>query len=171
MNAAAAKDLVLQLLVVDPTRRLSAAQVQRHPWVAMGAVGADAVSLSGAQSKLKEYTARRKLKVARLRLHVSRTRPLPTCVLFCGPGPRGAGLGWGGGGLRSFRGCRWSVLTFGRVVLWYQAHMLAAKAVLAFSRFGKLSLAERMAATAEAAAKEGEEGEAGEAAGAGAGGK
>ena len=26
---------MLQLLVVDPTRRLSAAQVQRHPWVAM----------------------------------------------------------------------------------------------------------------------------------------
>lgn len=93
-----AKDLVLQLLVVDPTRRLSAAQVQRHPWVAMGSVGATAVSLSGAQSKLKEYTGRRKLK----------------------------------------------------------AHMLAAKAVLAFSRFGKLSLAERMAATAEAAAKDGE---------------
>ncbi len=38
----------------------------------------------------------------------------------------------------------------------WQAHMLAAKAVLAFSRFGKLSLAERMAATAEAAAKDGE---------------
>jgi serine/threonine protein kinase len=28
-----AKDLVLKLLVVDPVRRLSAAQVQLHPWV------------------------------------------------------------------------------------------------------------------------------------------
>jgi hypothetical protein len=52
----AAKDLVLQLLVVDATRRLSAWEVQRHPWVAMGTVGEEAVCLSGAQSKLKEYS-------------------------------------------------------------------------------------------------------------------
>lgn len=29
-----AKDLILKLLVVDPTHRLSAAQVQTHKWVA-----------------------------------------------------------------------------------------------------------------------------------------
>ena len=42
-----------------------------------------------------------------------------------------------------------------------QAHLLAAKAVLAFSRLGKLSLADRMVAAAEATAAEGEEATAG----------
>lgn len=114
---------MLQLLVVDPTRRLSAAQVQRHPWVAMvrhstknyphwvavpccvvvhpssllasyfvagvaagfccccqGSVGATAVSLSGAQSKLKEYTGRRKLKVWGWDAFCARTSSI--CGLF-----------------------------------------------------------------------------------------
>ena len=43
----------------------------------------------------------------------------------------------------------------------HQAHLLAAKAELAFSRFGKLSLADRMAAAAEAAATDGDEAAAG----------
>jgi len=93
-----AKDLVLKLLVVDATRRYSASDVQRHPWVTRGAVGSGAVSLSGAQGKLKEYNGRRKLR----------------------------------------------------------AHILAMRAVLAFSRFGKMSLADRMSATAEEASKEGD---------------
>jgi len=54
-----AKDLVEKLLELDPTTRLTAAQVMAHPWCKGEAPTAH---LDGAQQSLKKYNASRKLK-------------------------------------------------------------------------------------------------------------
>merc|ERR1712216_557275 len=60
-----AKHLVQRLLTVDPTERITAAQVIELPWVSGNAPTAD---LSGAQAAMKKYNATRKLKKATLGL-------------------------------------------------------------------------------------------------------
>lgn len=49
--ACSAKDLVRKLLVVDPGRRLTAAECMKHPWVTAGQVSSD--PLTEARSKMQ----------------------------------------------------------------------------------------------------------------------
>jgi calcium/calmodulin-dependent protein kinase I len=56
-----ARDLIDHLLVVAPSRRLTADEVLAHPWVTGGDDGAD---LGGARTELKKWNARRKLRVS-----------------------------------------------------------------------------------------------------------
>jgi len=55
LRVRAAKDLVRGLLVVDPSRRLSASEVLRHSWVAAGNASARPLSaaLVGGLSKIQ----------------------------------------------------------------------------------------------------------------------
>lgn len=46
-----AKDLIRKLLVVDPARRLAAADCLQHPWVTAGQVSSD--PLTEARSKMQ----------------------------------------------------------------------------------------------------------------------
>ena len=59
-----AKSLVQRLLTIDPTKRITAAEVKVLPWI----TGASDVALEGAQKNLKKYNATRKLKKAALGL-------------------------------------------------------------------------------------------------------
>jgi serine/threonine protein kinase len=58
-RALTAKGLVRQLLLVDPEKRLPAAKVLEHPWVAGGA---SAAPLSSVAARLKQFNARRKFR-------------------------------------------------------------------------------------------------------------
>lgn len=53
-------DLVGKLIVFEPGRRLTAAEALRHPWVQ--GKGLKEVHMGGAQKKLRELNARRKMK-------------------------------------------------------------------------------------------------------------
>lgn len=57
-----AKDLIRRLLVADPKQRMTAAQALRHPWVTGNAAKNE--HMEGAQTKLKQFNAKRKLKAA-----------------------------------------------------------------------------------------------------------
>lgn len=57
-----AKDLISKLLVLNPAKRLTAAQALRHPWVA--GVAAKGGHMEETQTKLKELNVKRKLKAA-----------------------------------------------------------------------------------------------------------
>jgi len=59
-----AKDLVRKMLTVDPKKRISAADVLKHKWVAGAAQSA--VQLTTAQAQLKKYNVTRKFKKAAL---------------------------------------------------------------------------------------------------------
>lgn len=54
-----AKDLVRKLLTVDPTKRLTSAEILKHPWVAGGASSAP---LNNVGAELKKFNARRKFR-------------------------------------------------------------------------------------------------------------
>ena len=56
-----AKDLVQRLLVLDPQKRLTAAQVLKHTWITGGAADTD---LGGVKDLLHKYNATRKFKKA-----------------------------------------------------------------------------------------------------------
>lgn len=56
-----AKDLIAKLLVVDPTKRLTADAVLKHPWI-IGDV-TPRKGLPTVTAKIKEFNARRKWKV------------------------------------------------------------------------------------------------------------
>ncbi|KXJ07736.1 calcium/calmodulin-dependent protein kinase type IV [Exaiptasia diaphana] len=55
-----AKDLVSKLIVLDPSKRLSAKQALQHPWVKGD--NAKREDMEKAREKLKEFNAKRKLK-------------------------------------------------------------------------------------------------------------
>lgn len=55
-----AKNLVSKLIVLDPSKRLTAKQALQHPWVQ--GKGAKRDHMEKTQEKLKEFNARRKLK-------------------------------------------------------------------------------------------------------------
>ncbi|XP_025078236.1 calcium/calmodulin-dependent protein kinase type IV-like isoform X2 [Pomacea canaliculata] len=55
-----AKDLVTSLLVLDPKRRMTAAQAMRHPWVKGFAYNAE--HMEATMENIKLFNARRKLK-------------------------------------------------------------------------------------------------------------
>jgi len=64
-----AKDLVKKLLVVDPSKRLSAEGILKHPWI-VGDV-TPRKNLPTVTAKIKEFNARRKLKKAQLVVRMS----------------------------------------------------------------------------------------------------
>lgn len=59
-----AKDLVNRLLVVSPEERLNPEQVLAHPWIK----GAKAVELGQIGAKIKAFNAKRKLRMAGLKI-------------------------------------------------------------------------------------------------------
>ena len=59
-----AKDLVRKMLVVDPVKRLTAAQVMSHPWLRADAASIPDAHLGNAAARLKKFVARRRLKKA-----------------------------------------------------------------------------------------------------------
>jgi len=56
-----AKDLIKSLLVKDPKKRLDAEQLLEHPWVR--GISTPRVLLPTVTQQIKEFNARRKLKV------------------------------------------------------------------------------------------------------------
>ncbi|CAJ2672901.1 unnamed protein product [Trifolium pratense] len=62
-----AKDLVMRMLVRDPSKRLSAFDVLRHPWMVDGAAP-DKPLDSAVLSRMKQFTAMNKLKKMALRV-------------------------------------------------------------------------------------------------------
>ena len=59
-----AKDLIRRILVLDPARRITAAQILQHPWLRADASAIANVHLGAAAAKLKKLVARRRLKKA-----------------------------------------------------------------------------------------------------------
>lgn len=55
-----AKDIVRKLIVLDPSKRLTAKQALQHPWVQ--GKGAKREDMEKTRSKLKEFNAKRKLR-------------------------------------------------------------------------------------------------------------
>ncbi len=64
MISEGAKDLVRRILVVDPERRVSAAEILQHPWMKLDASAIPDVDLSQSIAALKRYQARKRLKKA-----------------------------------------------------------------------------------------------------------
>jgi serine/threonine protein kinase len=60
--SADAKDLVNKLLVVDPKKRLTAAEILKHPWMVTSS--ANAANLTHLRDNLKAYNARRRFRSA-----------------------------------------------------------------------------------------------------------
>ena len=60
-----AKDLIKNLLVVDPTKRYDADKILAHPWI----VGEKTPrkQLPNVTSKIREFSAKKEAKVSRLR--------------------------------------------------------------------------------------------------------
>jgi len=64
-----AKDLIKKLLVVDPSKRLNAEGILKHPWVVGDVTPRN--NLPTVTAKIKEFNARRKLKRAQLVVRMS----------------------------------------------------------------------------------------------------
>ncbi|KAL5067519.1 hypothetical protein RYX36_018406, partial [Vicia faba] len=63
-----AKDLVKKMLVRDPSKRLSAFDVLRHPWIQVDGAAPDKPLDSAVLSRMKQFTAMNKLKKMALRV-------------------------------------------------------------------------------------------------------
>ncbi|KAJ7970646.1 putative Calcium-dependent protein kinase [Quillaja saponaria] len=63
-----AKDLVRQMLVRDPRRRLTAYQVLCHPWIQVDGVAPDKPLDSAVLSRMKQFSAMNKIKKMALRV-------------------------------------------------------------------------------------------------------
>lgn len=59
-----AKDLIRNILVVDPARRYTAEQILAHPWMRADATAIPDVALGATIDQLKRFNARRRLKSA-----------------------------------------------------------------------------------------------------------
>jgi serine/threonine protein kinase len=59
-----AKDLISQMLTVDPAQRPSAQRLLEHPWLAQSPELLRTKGLGGTQAELKRWTAKRRLKAA-----------------------------------------------------------------------------------------------------------
>lgn len=59
-----AKDLIRQMLTVDPDDRPSAQELLNHPWIQASEASLRARDLGVNQAKIKEFNAKRKLKAA-----------------------------------------------------------------------------------------------------------
>ena len=74
--SAGAKDVVRKLLVVDPPKRMTAAQALQHPWIVAGR-RAPETPLPGAVTQLRQYTKLRRLrKVTRTIMATNRMEKL-----------------------------------------------------------------------------------------------
>uniref|UniRef100_A0A2R8MLB2 calcium/calmodulin-dependent protein kinase n=1 Tax=Callithrix jacchus TaxID=9483 RepID=A0A2R8MLB2_CALJA len=82
-----AKNLINQMLTINPAKRITAHEALKHPWVCQRSTVASMMHRQETVECLKKFNARRKLKV----------RPWPlvsgTAMLSCVP------LGWSGGAL------------------------------------------------------------------------
>ena len=63
-----AKDLVKKMLVRDPSKRLSAFEVLRHPWIQVDGAAPDKPLDSAVLSRMKQFSAMNKLKRMALRV-------------------------------------------------------------------------------------------------------
>jgi serine/threonine protein kinase len=59
-----AKDLVTRLLVLDPDKRMTAAEAVRHPWLKAARERLSLVNLQSTSQRLKTFNARMKLRTA-----------------------------------------------------------------------------------------------------------
>jgi serine/threonine protein kinase len=59
-----AKDLVSKILVVDPLKRYTSAEILAHPWMQADAATLPNVMLASTQQQLRQFNAKRKLKRA-----------------------------------------------------------------------------------------------------------
>uniref|UniRef100_A0A4W3HZ91 calcium/calmodulin-dependent protein kinase n=1 Tax=Callorhinchus milii TaxID=7868 RepID=A0A4W3HZ91_CALMI len=62
-----AKDLINKMLTINPSKRISAAEVLKHPWISHRATVASCMHRQETVDCLKKFNARRKLKVHFLR--------------------------------------------------------------------------------------------------------
>eukprot|EP01042_Synura_sphagnicola_P000817 gene817-907_t len=61
---AEAKDLITKLLVVDPSRRLTAEEALNHAWIKVDAKDLEGRNLDTNLATLKKYAGTKKLKAA-----------------------------------------------------------------------------------------------------------
>lgn len=59
-----AKDLVSKILVVDPIKRYTSAEILAHPWMQADAATLPNVMLASTQQQLRQFNAKRKLRRA-----------------------------------------------------------------------------------------------------------
>ena len=91
---AAAKDLIQRLLVVEPSKRYSAAQVLAHPWVA-ATDDSGAHDISRALLEMKKFNAKRKFRagirvakvISTLQASAKVCCPPPPSMRACAAGP------------------------------------------------------------------------------------
>uniref|UniRef100_A0A8C0AYV5 calcium/calmodulin-dependent protein kinase n=1 Tax=Buteo japonicus TaxID=224669 RepID=A0A8C0AYV5_9AVES len=63
-----AKDLINKMLTINPSKRITAAEALKHPWISHRATVASCMHRQETVDCLKKFNARRKLKVTLLRL-------------------------------------------------------------------------------------------------------
>jgi calcium/calmodulin-dependent protein kinase I len=94
-----AKDLITKILVPDPRRRLTAAQILSHPWV-RGSVDVADRDLSETRAQLRKFNARRKLRAGmKTVLTTVRIQRLTQSIKMQMAAEAGAGSGGGHGGV------------------------------------------------------------------------
>uniref|UniRef100_A0A672IKL8 calcium/calmodulin-dependent protein kinase n=1 Tax=Salarias fasciatus TaxID=181472 RepID=A0A672IKL8_SALFA len=75
-----AKDLINKMLTINPSKRITAAEALKHPWICQRSTVASMMHRQETVECLKKFNARRKLKV---RLLANVWRSLSDCVIRC----------------------------------------------------------------------------------------